>query len=229
MAGWQWHLQSLVRQVAKRYERSPSTPFSTFNQAKASLVSASELFQVIPCQASQSHYVLLFEAEGTPISSPLILALPSSTGSSETQEAICKSSKVQAVLKGIEQNPKKLNLVAALVRGMRVEDALLQLQVTVKRAAKTVYQVGDWCVAKAGAPDNKLKQFLDNACSSGASRATSLDCTLLLPGGTCFQPNTLPNHASYALNIFYKTRGDCDSDLGLILRGHATIHERCEA
>ncbi|KAH6772585.1 Ribosomal protein L22p/L17e family protein [Perilla frutescens var. frutescens] len=79
-------------------------------------------------------------AEGTPISSPLILALPSSTGSSETQEAICKSSKVQAVLKGIKQNPKKLNLVAALVRGMRVEDALLQLQVTVKRAAKTVYQ-----------------------------------------------------------------------------------------
>lgn len=34
-----------------------------------------------------------------------------------------------------------MNLVAALVRGMRVEDALLQLQVTVKRAAKTVYRV----------------------------------------------------------------------------------------
>lgn len=31
--------------------------------------------------------------------------------------------------------------MAKLVRGMRVEDALLQLQVTVKRAAKTVYQV----------------------------------------------------------------------------------------
>ncbi|KAM3234519.1 hypothetical protein P3L10_014555 [Capsicum annuum] len=38
-------------------------------------------------------------------------------------------------------SPKKVNLVAALVRGMRVEDALLQLQVKVKRAAKTVYQV----------------------------------------------------------------------------------------
>lgn len=31
--------------------------------------------------------------------------------------------------------------MAALVRGMQVEDALLQLQLTVKRAAKTVYQV----------------------------------------------------------------------------------------
>lgn len=49
-----------------------------------------------------------------------------------------------------------MNLVAALVRGMQVEDALLQLQLTVKRAAKTVYQViceqlvskerkGFWC------------------------------------------------------------------------------------
>ncbi|XP_077251940.1 uncharacterized protein LOC143891192 [Tasmannia lanceolata] len=39
------------------------------------------------------------------------------------------------------KSPKKVNLVAALVRGMRVEDAMLQLQVTVKGAAKTVYQV----------------------------------------------------------------------------------------
>ncbi|KAK1275448.1 hypothetical protein QJS04_geneDACA003733 [Acorus gramineus] len=39
------------------------------------------------------------------------------------------------------KSPKKVNLVAALVRGMRVEDALLQLQVSVKRAAKTVYKV----------------------------------------------------------------------------------------
>ena len=39
------------------------------------------------------------------------------------------------------QSPKKVNLVAALVRGMRVEDALIQLQVTVKRAAQTVYRV----------------------------------------------------------------------------------------
>lgn len=39
------------------------------------------------------------------------------------------------------QSPKKVNLVAALVRGMRVEDALMQLQVTVKRASHTVYRV----------------------------------------------------------------------------------------
>ena len=39
------------------------------------------------------------------------------------------------------QSPKKVNLVAALVRGMLVKDALMQLELTIKRAAKTVYQV----------------------------------------------------------------------------------------
>ncbi|OVA10641.1 Ribosomal protein L22/L17 [Macleaya cordata] len=74
----------------------------------------------------------------SPLSSPL-LALNS--GKTESQAVVSKPSKVQAVLKAIKQSPKKVNLVAALVRGMRVEDALLQLQVTIKRSAKTVYQV----------------------------------------------------------------------------------------
>ncbi|KAL9238670.1 hypothetical protein vseg_013062 [Gypsophila vaccaria] len=80
-----------------------------------------------------------------PISSPLIpisaARAAESESQSENQPVKPKPDKVQAVLKGIKQSPKKVNLVAALVRGMRVEDALLQLQVTVKRACKTVYQV----------------------------------------------------------------------------------------
>ena len=32
-------------------------------------------------------------------------------------------------------------MVGALVRGMLVKDALMQLELTIKRAAKTVYQV----------------------------------------------------------------------------------------
>ncbi|KAI3447371.1 hypothetical protein Pfo_004036 [Paulownia fortunei] len=159
MAGWQRHLQSLVRQVAKRYECSGSASFSTFNHTKASLVSGevpslSSLRNSLCSTNSRPLYLYLQKleftssrslladsSEATPISSPLMPALPSSTGNTETQKAISKPSKVQAVLKGIKQSPKKVNLVAALVRGMRVEDALLQLQVTVKRAAKTVYQV----------------------------------------------------------------------------------------
>lgn len=84
-------------------------------------------------------------SDATPVSSPLIPISAHKAGKSESpienQAMKPKPDKVQAVLKGIKQSPKKVNLVAALVRGMRVEDALLQLQVTVKRAAKTVYQV----------------------------------------------------------------------------------------
>lgn len=90
---------------------------------------------------SSSRKLLADSSDAAPISSPLTPTLQLSTGTVESQKVVSKPSKVQAVLKGIKQSPKKVNLVAALVRGMRVEDALLQLQVTVKRAAKTVYQV----------------------------------------------------------------------------------------
>ncbi|KAK2979278.1 hypothetical protein RJ640_029213, partial [Escallonia rubra] len=90
---------------------------------------------------TSSRKLLADSSDATPIPSPLTPVLALGSGQSEAQKAASKPAKVQAVLKGIKQSPKKVNLVAALVRGMRVEDALLQLQVTVKRAAKTVYQV----------------------------------------------------------------------------------------
>ncbi|XP_027188982.1 uncharacterized protein [Cicer arietinum] len=92
---------------------------------------------------SSSTQLLAKSSEETPVSSPLvpISLLGRSTGEEQNQKTITKADKVQAILKGIKQSPKKVNLVAALVRGMLVKDALMQLQVTVKRAAKTVYQV----------------------------------------------------------------------------------------
>ncbi|KAJ3693505.1 hypothetical protein LUZ60_008985 [Juncus effusus] len=78
----------------------------------------------------------LLDTSMVPVSSPLSgenLKTEKQTGPSK--------SRVQAIKKEIRMSPKKLNLVATMVRGMRVEDALLQLQVSIKRAAKTVYQV----------------------------------------------------------------------------------------
>ncbi|KAF0899640.1 hypothetical protein E2562_020828 [Oryza meyeriana var. granulata] len=75
-----------------------------------------------------------------PVTSPLTPPLGDGE-ETDKKGAVVKRLKVQAIKKDIKQSPKKVNLVAKLVRGMRVEDALLQLQVTVKRAAKTVYQV----------------------------------------------------------------------------------------
>ncbi|KAJ7562499.1 hypothetical protein O6H91_03G071500 [Diphasiastrum complanatum] len=76
-----------------------------------------------------------------PVRSPLSQA-PGPLGSaagSVTLEA--KSKVVRAVLKKINQSPKKVSLAAKLVRGMRADNALMQMTVLPKRAAKTVYKV----------------------------------------------------------------------------------------
>ncbi|CAM0902677.1 unnamed protein product [Alopecurus aequalis] len=75
-----------------------------------------------------------------PVSSPLTAPLRDAE-ETDKKGAVVKKLKVQDIKKDIKQSPKKVNLVAKLVLGMRVEDALLQLQVTVKRAAKTLYHV----------------------------------------------------------------------------------------
>lgn len=157
MVGWERHLQCILRQAGKRYQQNLTVPFNSLFHSKATPVLGGvpylprlqntpspcisrPLYQYLQHLGLSSSRTLLAE-DATPVSSPLTPMLPSSTGSTEAEKAISKPSKVQAILKGIKQSPKKVNLVAALVRGMRVEDALLQLQVTVKRAAKTVYQV----------------------------------------------------------------------------------------
>ncbi|XP_059668638.1 large ribosomal subunit protein uL22c-like [Cornus florida] len=160
MVGWQRHLQSILRQVGKRVEHNYNAPvnFSSYHSRSNSVLGELPYFHSLrsppstgisrpfyhylqQLEFSSSRKLLADSSDATPIPSPLTPVLALNSGKAEEQKAISKPSKVQAVLKCIKQSPKKVNLVAALVRGMRVEDALLQLQVTVKRAAKTVYQV----------------------------------------------------------------------------------------
>uniref|UniRef100_A0A8R7PIB8 Large ribosomal subunit protein uL22c n=1 Tax=Triticum urartu TaxID=4572 RepID=A0A8R7PIB8_TRIUA len=89
---------------------------------------------------STTRNLLAADNSMVPISSPLTTPLGDAEETNK-KGAVVKRLKVQAIKKDIKQNPKKVNLVAKLVRGMRIEDAFLQLQVTVKRAAKTLYQV----------------------------------------------------------------------------------------
>ncbi|KAK0584219.1 hypothetical protein LWI29_009444 [Acer saccharum] len=160
MVGWQRHLQSALRHLGKRVEHNYTASaklycshyepsrflgglphIQSLGRSPSANISR-PLYQYLQqLGISSSRKLLVNSSDETPTSSPLTSALTVGSGKAEDKKVVSKPAKVQAILKGIKQSPKKVNLVAALVRGMRVEDALLQLQVTIKRSAKTVYQV----------------------------------------------------------------------------------------
>ncbi|KAL5841241.1 hypothetical protein ACOSQ3_011844 [Xanthoceras sorbifolium] len=66
-----------------------------------------------------------------------------------------------------------------------------------------------WCVAKNGTSGDVLQSNLDFACSQA-----QVDCGPIQSGASCFLPDDLINHASYAMNSYFqnygKTPESCD-------------------
>ncbi|KAL8205982.1 hypothetical protein R6Q57_009533 [Mikania cordata] len=58
---------------------------------------------------------------------------------------------------------------------------------------------GRWCIAKNGASQVALQAGLDYACGIGGA-----DCAAIQPGSSCYEPVTLPSHASYAFNSYFQ-------------------------
>lgn len=58
---------------------------------------------------------------------------------------------------------------------------------------------GQWCVASQTASETALQTALDFACGYGGA-----DCSAIQSGASCYNPDTVRDHASYAFNAYYQ-------------------------
>lgn len=64
-----------------------------------------------------------------------------------------------------------------------------------------------YCVAAEGADEKTLQAALDWACGPGRS-----NCSEIQPGESCYDPNDVRSHASYAFDSYYQMHGKATGD-----------------
>ncbi|KAI5073480.1 hypothetical protein GOP47_0011493 [Adiantum capillus-veneris] len=85
---------------------------------------------------------------------------------------------------------------------------------------------GTWCVAKPSMSSALLQQILLFCCGEGGA-----DCSPIQPKGSCFSPNNLIFHASYAMNSYYQRQGrnvwNCDFNGGGMISPNNPSYGAC--
>ncbi|KAK4480271.1 hypothetical protein RD792_013338 [Penstemon davidsonii] len=76
-----------------------------------------------------------------------------------------------------------------------------------------------WCVPKKQASEASLQNNINYVCSQG------VDCQPIQPGGACFVPNSIWDHASFAMNAFYQTKGRNDFNCDFAGTGEVTFSD----
>ncbi|CAI9276560.1 unnamed protein product [Lactuca saligna] len=74
----------------------------------------------------------------------------------------------------------------------------------------SIYVEGkEWCVAQTHVSEERLIQFMNDKC-------LYIDCRPITWGGSCYEPNTVQNHASYAIDLNFRVNGECDPSFATI-------------
>nr|CAD1844407.1 unnamed protein product [Ananas comosus var. bracteatus] len=61
-----------------------------------------------------------------------------------------------------------------------------------------------WCIANPLAGNGRLQKDINTLCAV-------VDCTPIRPGGSCYNPNTVADHASYVFNSYFRARQSAPS------------------
>ncbi|XP_022140327.1 glucan endo-1,3-beta-glucosidase 1-like isoform X2 [Momordica charantia] len=84
-----------------------------------------------------------------------------------------------------------------------------------------------WCVADEQSPDDELQMALDWACGGGGA-----NCSKIQGNQSCFYPNTVKDHASFAFNSYFQNfkhhGGSCFFKGAAIITETDPSHNSCQ-
>ncbi|CAH9145679.1 unnamed protein product [Cuscuta epithymum] len=81
-------------------------------------------------------------------------------------------------------------------------------------------EVKKYCLAKPTAPPKALQEFIDTNCGD-------YGCSQIHPGGPCYQPNTLTQHASFVLDLIYALSHVCNTTIGHLTTDDPSTPDCC--